>query len=237
MTEYINVAYDMQYTVSGVQALVKRLNFVYKKPHRCPRKANPEAQEVFIKKYRKISASIGAEDSLLFMDTVHPQHQTHIEYGWIKKGETKIILTTASQPRLNINGALDIKKLDVITHFQKEMITKETVKCFLTLIRKKRSEGKIYLVCDKARYYHNQDVQAHAKQLKITLLYLPPYSPNLNLIERVWLFFKKKVLYNRFFLSFSEFEESCRNFFRAMENHRESLRTLLTENFQRCRPI
>ena len=230
---YIKSSYDVEYSLSGVHELLKRLGFVYKKPQRCPAKFKHDEQIKFLKKYAKLSKSLGKDDSIMFMDTTHPQHQTHVDYGWIKRGETKTIFTTATQPRLNINGALDIKRLKVITHFQNEMVSKESVKDFLELFRKKQPKGWIFLICDKAGYYHNDDIKAYAKSMAIKMIYLPSYSPNLNLIERLWLFFKKEVLYNKYFETFARFEEACRHFFATIRRHRPRLQTLLTENFQR----
>jgi len=69
---------------------------------------------------------------------------------------------------------------------------------------------------------------------KIQLVYLPPYAPNLNLIERVWKFFKKMILYNKYYPTFSEFKEVCLSFFkkRNLKMYRRELDSLLTENFQ-----
>jgi transposase len=70
------------------------------------------------------------------------------------------------------------------------------------------------------------------KQSKIELLFLPPYSANLNLIERLWKYFRKQLLYNKYYEHFADFVAACRDFFERIKDHREALRTLLTENFQ-----
>ncbi len=62
--------------------------------------------------------------------------------------------------------------------------------------------------------------------------FLPPYAPNLNLIERYWKFFKKKVLYSRYFATFDEFKLACEGFFEKSSTHVGELRSLLTENSQ-----
>lgn len=93
---------------------------------------------------------------------------------------------------------VDIERLEIITHFQPEMVTMETVKDFLEVLRKNEPTGWLYIICDRARYYDNDDIRAYAASMAIKLIYLPPYSPNLNLIERVWLYFKKAILYNRY---------------------------------------
>lgn len=229
---YIAEEFNEHYSVSGVHELLKRLGFVYKKPQRQPAQVDEASQLKFIKKYRRICAKAGEEDSICFMDTTHPQHAAHVSYGWIKRGESKVIAMLPSQKRLTINGVVDIKRLDLMTSMQHEMVTAETVKDFLTLLRRRKPGGKIYLICDNARYYHNAGVKAYAKSMAIELVFLPPYSPNLNLIERVWLYFKKSVLYNRCYRTFAEFEMACRDFFAKPQKHKGNLKTLLAENFQ-----
>ena len=67
---------------------------------------------------------------------------------------------------------------------------------------------------------------------KIKLIFLPPYCPNLNLIERLWKYFRKRVLYNRYYEHFDEFKAACQGFFAGIAEHAAALRSLLTENFQ-----
>jgi len=61
---------------------------------------------------------------------------------------------------------------------------------------------------------------------------LPPYAPNLDLIERYWKFFKKKILYGHFYETFSFFRSTCEAFFPTSDYYKAELRTLLTDNFQ-----
>jgi len=70
-----------------------------------------------------------------------------------------------------------------------------------------------------------------AKKLGIRILYLPPYSPNLNPIERLWKFMKKKVTANRYFEEFGDFKKTLMEFFRGIRKYRSELETLITDNF------
>jgi transposase len=92
----------------------------------------------------------------------------------------------------------------------------------------------IYLILDNAGCYRGKEVGKYLKRSKVTVLYLPPYSPNLNLIERLWKFFKKICLYNKYYETFREFKSACLRFFKPeqLKNHFSQLRTLITENFQ-----
>ena len=66
----------------------------------------------------------------------------------------------------------------------------------------------------------------------IELMTLPPYSPNLNLIERLWKFFKKQVLYNRYYETFGQFRNACEGFFANLDQYVPQLKKLLAENSQ-----
>ena len=98
-------------------------------------------------------------------------------------------------------------------------------------------QGPITLVLDNARYQHCALVINLAATLNIKLQFLPSYSPNLNLIERLWKFVKRDVLYARHYNTFAEF---CQAIDGCLENiptkHRSRLATLMTHNFQRFNP-
>jgi len=98
--------------------------------------------------------------------------------------------------------------------------------------------GPITLVLDNARYQRNAVVQALATQLEITLLYLPSYSPNLNLIERLWKFIKRRALYGRYHPTFAEFQAAIQEVIDDLSTaHAESLESLMTLNFQRFEDV
>jgi len=98
--------------------------------------------------------------------------------------------------------------------------------------------GPITLVLDNARYQRNAVVQALATQLEITLLYLPSYSPNLNLIERLWKFIKRRALYGRYHPTFHEFQAAIQEVINGLSTtHAESLKSLMTLNFQRFEDV
>jgi transposase len=100
---YVKEKYQIKYTVSGMMKWLHANEFSYKKPHGVPAKANAEAQAAFIAYYEKLKKHIGSEP-LYFTDSVHPQHQTRLAYGWIPKGERKEMPTTGRQKRVNIIG-------------------------------------------------------------------------------------------------------------------------------------
>lgn len=168
---------------------------------------------------------------MYFLDGTHPQHNTRPAYGWIKQGEAKEIKTNTGRKRVNINGALNIEDLSVVTRFDDSINAQSTLGLLAELERRHSEAKTIYVICDNAGYYRSTVVSDYLKDSKIELVFLPPYSPNLNLIERYWKFFKKKVLYNRYYEKFNGFKDACERFFRQPRRYLKELRSLLAENF------
>ena len=93
---------------------------------------------------------------------------------------------------------------------------------------------KFNIICDDPRCYRSKAVREYLETSQIELFFLPPYPPNLNVIERFWKFFKRQVLYNRnrYYEAFEDFRSACKNFLRDVEKYASQLRSLLVENFE-----
>jgi transposase len=172
---------------------------------------------------------------LLFSDPMHQIHNNESGYMWQEKGKdgTLQMPSNTGRRRLNILGAINPITTKPTILLTEANCNKETAKVFLKQIRSDYPDAeKIVIFLDNATYHRAYDVQDEAKALGIVLEYLPPYSPNLNLIERLWKFFKKKVVKNHYYPNFDEFFESTINFFHHFENHHEELKLLLSPNFE-----
>ena len=113
-----------------------------------------------------------------------------------------------------------------------ERINAESTVKLLKRIEQSNPKARvIYGICDNARYYLVKLFKEYLRDSKIELIFLPPYLTNLNLIERLWKFFKKKVLYQQYYETFKEFRAACKKFFRQAKRYKKELRSLLTENF------
>ena len=86
---YVRQSYGKQYSVSGMTKWLHVQGFRYKKPHAVPAKANRDQQEQFVSYYNRLKTKAGNREPIYFADSVHPQHQTQLTYGWILKGERK----------------------------------------------------------------------------------------------------------------------------------------------------
>lgn len=223
--------YGVHYSVSGVTDLLHRLGFSYKKPTHVPGRQDPAKQQAFIEEYDQIKADKGENDPLYFADATHPQHNSVPSYGWIKKGKEKELKANCGRQRLNINGAINIETLEPVTGFYDTINAQASIDLFAKIEAKHPDAETIYIIVDNARYYRSCLLKEHVEGTKIKLIFLPPYSPNLNLIERYWKFFKKKVLNNCYYETFEEFKLACKSFFRKRKKYLPELQTLLTENF------
>lgn len=227
MLAYVNRRFRVDYSLSGLTALLHRMNYTYKKPKAVPGKAKIDEQKDFIRRYK----SLAQEGKVYFGDAVHPHHNPVMGYGWIKKGVEMQVPTNPGRLHLNVVGALCLKGLDVITRNFKK-INANAICSMLKAIRAKNPAGeRIYYVLDNAAYHRARKVRGLARKLGITLVYLPGYSPNLNPIERLWKFFKKMVMYNSYYPTFREFKKAVSGFFQGLRAHRGELATLLTDNF------
>lgn len=234
IVEHIQGAYRVSYSVVGATKLLHRLGFSYKKPKIVPGKADVKRQERFLAAYEKLKTRMGKDDHLYFVDATHPQHNTKPSYGWILKGKAndKLIKTNSGRARLNINGALDLKTRQTVVLSEETINAKSVIRLGNTLL-KKHPKGKIYIILDNAKHHHARLVTAwRTKHRQIKFLFLPPYSPNLNLIERLWRFFHQKVTWNHYFETFEEFKAETLAFFKNLKQYDRELATLLTDNFQ-----
>jgi len=229
---FVKKTFKIKYTPKGMTSLLHQLGFTYKKPKHIPGKADIEAQKAFIKKYRRIQKKKATEDRIYFMDGVHPMHNSQPAYGWIRKGQDMVLKANTGRQRINLNGAYNLEDHSVIIQ-ETEMINAQSTISLLKEMLQKQQTGKVFVILDNARYYRSELVRLFVKKNKrIRLVFLPSYSPNLNIIERLWKFFKKKVIYNIYYEKFTVFRKYCLNLFRHLEKCRPELQTLMTDNFQ-----
>jgi len=140
----------------------------------------------------------------------------------------------AGRQRFNVLGAIDAVTKQITTVTNTSYITStEVCRLLVKLAEQRTSDLPLTVVMDNARYQRCKLVQGEAARLGIELLFLPPYSPNLNLIERLWKFVKKKCLYSKYYDNFEKFQKAITEcLVQAPTEHRQELASLLTLNFQ-----
>jgi transposase len=168
---------------------------------------------------------------VLFVDASHFVHSPFLGYLWSKR--RVFIRAPSGRKRHNVLGAFNAVTHELITVKNDAYVNSTTVMELIKDIRSRYKGQKITVVMDNASYQRCKAVMGCAQKYDVELLFLPSYSPNLNLIERLWKFVKKTVLNNRYygdFISFKEGIEYC------LENlgteFKKDVESLMTLNFQ-----
>jgi len=231
---HVKKEFNILYSRSGMVKLLHELGFAYKKPKLIPSGINFQAQEDFITCFEKFMATKHKNDPVIFYDSSHPQYQAHPNYGWIKKGKDVLLPNHGMRGHINISGAVDLERADIIVDYPEKVNAESTVQT-LKKIEAYYPEAKtINVILDNAGSHRSVTVKEYVANSKINLVFLPPYSPNLNLMERVWGLLRRQLLGNTFHETFSEFKNSIKSFFKKTLPLKkgEWLESLITDEFQ-----
>jgi transposase len=213
---YVLVAFSVEYTVHGLRQWLRRHGFSYKKPAIVPGKANKEQQEKWLAEYEKLRQELPRNETIAFMDGVHPTHNVQPAYGWIKIGVRKEIATNTGRMRLNLSGIIDVISHNLLVKEDLTLNAESTIQFFKNIEKAYPTMKMVHVFCDNAPYYRNARVRQYLETSKISLHFLPPYSPNLNPIERLWKWMKERVIYNTYYSDFEDFRSSVLGFFNTL---------------------
>jgi transposase len=168
---------------------------------------------------------------VFFVDASHFVYGTFLCCLW---SFVRLYVRAASgRQRFNVLGALDAVTRELTAVCNTGVVNSETMCELLRKIAARGLGGPVTLVLDNAKYQHSAAVKALALSLGIELLYLPGYSPNLNLIERLWRFIKREALYGRYHANFADFKGAVEEVIGQLPSkHKDKLASLLTLNFQ-----
>lgn len=223
----------MSRSPSQVRAFMKRHGLRYIKTGHIPAKADTEKQQEWVKTTLApaIAEAENGECHLLFADAAHFVLQPFICALW--SVARLFIKAACGRNRINVLGAVNAITKEVLTLSNTTYISAETIVEFLKQLSIHYVDLPLKIVLDNARYQHCKLVENAAKELGITLLFLPSYSPNLNIIERLWRFTKKKILYAKYYESPMKFHGAITGFFQTInQNYKGELQNLLTLKFQ-----
>ena len=212
---------------------MKRHGFRFLKTGHIPAKANDKRQKEWVDKTLQpaIKAAHKGGCHLLFVDAAHFVLQPFVCCLWCLN--RLFIPAAAGRNRINVLGAVNALTKEVTTAVNTTYICADTLISFFKQLRKKYGDKPLKIVLDNARYQHCTAVKSFAESIGIELLFLPPYSPNLNIIERLWKFTKKQILYARYYDAPDKFHAAIRRFFQNInKKHSDDLQRLLTLKFQ-----
>jgi transposase len=178
-----------------------------------------------------LEAAQAGQGHVFFVDAAHFVFGTFLCCLW---SFTRLFVRAASgRQRFNVLGAWNAITRELIAVTNTTVVNTQTMCELLRKIAAEELVGPITLVLDNARYQRNAVVQGLAAELGIALLFLPSYSPNLNLIERLWKFIKRQRLYGRYYATFTEFRTSIESCLSELStSHRSALERLMTLSFQ-----
>lgn len=236
----INEAAERIETLTGIRRcptqtrqFLKRLGMKRLKVGHIPAKADPQVQQEYLETNLepRLEEARQGQRHVFFMDAAHFVMQPFLGFLWCF---ARIFIQAPSgRQRFNVLGALHATSLQVITYSNQDYINSHSVAVLLRQLAASFSDLPITIVLDNARYQRCYFIMDLAQDLNIELLFLPPYSPNLNLIERLWKFVKQECLYSTYYETFDDFKKSISSCIDATQGkHKHKLSTLLTLKFQ-----
>ena len=219
--------------LTAVRGYLKRLGFKYRKAGGVPGKADLERQERFVHDIvepRMAEAKAGKR-TVYFMDASHFVFGPFLGFLWCLA--RKFVQTPAGRQRYNVLGAVDVIGGGLLTVTNTAYVNALSVCELLSKMAAAHVGQPVTVFLDNARYQHCALVIEKARELGIELAFLPPYSPNLNLIERFWKHLKKTSLSNQVFDNFDEFRSAIdAGMEKAFTLHAAEMRQLLNPKFQ-----
>lgn len=168
---------------------------------------------------------------MYFVDAAHFVLGAYLGFLWCF--ERLFVKSGAGRKRFNVLAALNAVSHEIILVTNDAYINAASVCALLHKLAALGLKIPITLVLDNARYQKCAVVSQLADTLGIELLYLPSYSPNLNLIERLWKFVKKQCLYSTYYSDFESFKGAITECLdQCSTTHKKALDSLLTLKFQ-----
>jgi len=234
LSSFIEQSFLVSYTPSGLNKLLHRAGLSWQTIHKLPGKCPIHLQEAWIKGFEeKLEHTDFTTEAILFLDSVHPTHNSVYCKVWSVVGCSRWISSNTGRDRVNISGAYNPMEQDLVFTEVKTVNGDATIELLQKCLEKYSDKQTITVYLDNASYHKSEQVkQFIAGQNKIKLSFLPPYSPNLNLIERLWKFANEKVINLKFYPEFSQFKEKLIDFYKNIKIHALELEERITFNFQ-----
>lgn len=230
--EVIEKLTGIKRSLGRIAIFIKKLGFKRLKAGQIPSKANPKKQEEFLKKSinPKLKEAKKGKRTVLFLDSAHFVHSVFLGFVWAL--ERVFIPSASGRKRWNVLGVINAISCELLTISNDSYINAEVVCELLKKVSAYYIKIPITIFLDNAKYQKCPLVCDLAKELNIELAYLPPYSPNLNLIERLWKHVKKEALYCKYYETFDKFKEGINNCLLSANREKlQDLKKLLSPRF------
>lgn len=171
-------------------------------------------------------------DHILFQDESMIRDYQAIQKTWFLKGKQRIIPTYGKHQGVKLIGTLNYATGEIFC-IEEEKYNAEVFLRFLEKVLAHYSTGKIVMILDNAKIHHAKLIQPFLKanQKRIQLVFLPPYSPQLNLVEGLWKWMKEAVINNVFFSSTPEIKRAVRGFIKHQNTQKDEVINRLCVRF------
>ena len=159
-------------------------------------------------------------------DEVHFQRHTTLTRMWSLKGKQPHVISASTRQKVGLFGAINLKTGRLLTK-ETSVFNADTFGDFLIYLLEK-SEGKLFLILDNVSWHKARDLQKFffKNRYRLVRIFLPPYSPELNPIERVWRITRRQATHNRYFESIEELEAALMPCFTKWEQPNNALKVL-----------
>ncbi len=230
---FIEARFGVKYHPSSIYYLLKRTRQSYKQLVKLPGQINHAAQEKFVVEYKALVEKLPDNQTVMFIDAAHPQHNSTSSKVWTEAGKPRYIPSNTGREHLNINGAYNPLNQDVIVREDTTIDANSTIALLQSISDYYPTKDTVYVFADNARSNKCKAItQWLESQTKIQLRYLPPYSPNLNFIERLWKIMRSYTIHTHFYASFSDFKEAIWPFFRHIASLTHTLEQTIGTKMQ-----
>jgi transposase len=235
---WIQATFSISYSPSGVKELLKRIGVTYHKVTGFLWKAKPEKQRAFVKRIarhqREAKRQGAPRTRRYYVDACHPVWGLDLVFCcWLLLGQRLLVGMGSGRKRLNILGGYCPDDHEYVDYrLTRDNINGEQFINFMRMLRALHPETeKFILYVDGATYFRSAIVKAWLKRHpEFHLSRIPAYSPNVNLIERMWKFLRAKAL-SRWHKTFDDMQAAVSEVLDHLEDYRDELRTLMTEKF------
>jgi len=219
IADWLARTYGVRYSVSGLTDLLHRLGYSYKLTTAVPCQADAGVQTAFLADTLvPLLAQAAAGDAVVyFADAAHPTHNTRATHVWTETGKERPLLTVSGRERVNLNAALNAHCPTQVHLDETDCVNAQSTQRLYEKLLAAHPQGPVHVICDNARYYQNKALTAWLADKRLVQVFLPPYSPNLNLIERLWKFLRQKIINTAFYRTKGQFKTAVLDFFDRLD--------------------
>ena len=240
--QFIRSRFGIDYGKSGLIKLMNRIGFDWKKPEPVPSKIDAAVQQRFIDAHEDLRNSLDADETIVYVDAVHPTHQAKPAGRWLPRGQRCAIDVTTGRERLNLHGAIDLETGLTRIILRQAQDEGSPDRRRAKLHRPVRRTG--------ARLFDDEPHPRLPRQRPLPSCpsrpglaatareahrpaFVPPYCPHLNPIERLWKVMHENVTHNRRYAKFRDFAEAVLGFLReTVPRQFDEFSSSITDNFR-----